>query len=179
MRRPRRGLVLLAILFALSVAVLTVPRFEIDTFLLNLDRGDEENLLGLSLGLDLEGGSHLVYKATKEDGYPADADDLEGVDIVKNAFDQHKIRLPLAYIVLDIQPIGYGKARKACRTQHFNPGYCRCRITPGHHDICQARHGSSFISATLKNWRWEHLDCYLFPTNHSRGSRFGASKITN
>ena len=79
MRRPRRGLVLLAILFALSVAVLTVPRFEIDTFLLNLDRGDEENLLGLSLGLDLEGGSHLVYKATKEDGYPADADDLEGV----------------------------------------------------------------------------------------------------
>jgi preprotein translocase subunit SecD len=44
-----------------------------------LDRGDEENILGLSLGLDLKGGSHLVYKATKEDGSAADAEDLEGV----------------------------------------------------------------------------------------------------
>ena len=79
MRRPRRGLVLLAILFALSVAVIVVPSFEIDTPILNLDRGDDENILGLSLGLDLKGGSHLVYRATKEDGSPADAEDLEGV----------------------------------------------------------------------------------------------------
>jgi protein-export membrane protein SecD len=78
-RRPRRGLVLLAILFALSVAALAVPRMEINTPIWNLDRGDEENILGLSLGLDLKGGSHLVYKATKEDGSPADAEDLEGV----------------------------------------------------------------------------------------------------
>lgn len=79
MRRPRRGLVLLAILFALSVVVIAVPRLEIDTPVWDLDRGDDENLLGLSLGLDLKGGSHLVYKATKEDGSPADAEDLEGV----------------------------------------------------------------------------------------------------
>ncbi len=79
MRRPRRGLVLLAILFALSVAVLAVPRVEINTPIWGLDRGDEENILGLSLGLDLKGGSHLVYKATKEDGSAADAEDLEGV----------------------------------------------------------------------------------------------------
>ncbi|MFP6679018.1 MAG: protein translocase subunit SecD [Dehalococcoidia bacterium] len=79
MRRPRRGLVLLAILFALGVVVIAVPRLEIDTPIWGLDRGDNENLLGLSLGLDLKGGSHLVYKATKEDGSPADAEDLEGV----------------------------------------------------------------------------------------------------
>ena len=79
MRRPRRGLVLLAILFALSVAALAVPRMEINTPIWDLDRGDKENILGLSLGLDLKGGSHLVYKATKEDGSPADAEDLEGV----------------------------------------------------------------------------------------------------
>ena len=79
MRRPRRGLVLLAILFALSVAALAVPRVEIHTPIWDLDRGDKENILGLSLGLDLKGGSHLVYKATKEDGSPADAEDLEGV----------------------------------------------------------------------------------------------------
>lgn len=79
MRRPRRGLVLLAILFALSVAALAVPRVEINTPIWDLDRGDAENILGLSLGLDLKGGSHLVYKATKDDGSPADAEDLEGV----------------------------------------------------------------------------------------------------
>ena len=79
MRRPRRGLVLLAILFALGVAALAVPRVDINTPIWGLDRGDEENILGLSLGLDLKGGSHLVYKATKEDGSAADAEDLEGV----------------------------------------------------------------------------------------------------
>ncbi|HIK99173.1 MAG TPA: protein translocase subunit SecD, partial [Dehalococcoidia bacterium] len=59
--------------------VLSVPRVEINTPIWGLDRGDEENILGLSLGLDLKGGSHLVYKATKEDGSAADAEDLEGV----------------------------------------------------------------------------------------------------
>jgi preprotein translocase subunit SecD len=52
---------------------------DINTPIWGLDRGDEENILGLSLGLDLKGGSHLVYKATKEDGSAADAEDLEGV----------------------------------------------------------------------------------------------------
>jgi preprotein translocase subunit SecD len=61
------------------VAVLAVPRLEINTPIWDLDRGDDENILGLSLGLDLKGGSHLVYKATKEGGSPADAEDLEGV----------------------------------------------------------------------------------------------------
>jgi preprotein translocase subunit SecD len=56
-----------------------VPRLEINTPIWDLDRGDEDNILGLSLGLDLKGGSHLVYRATKEDGSPADAEDLEGV----------------------------------------------------------------------------------------------------
>jgi len=61
------------------VAALAVPRVDINTPIWGLDRGDEENILGLSLGLDLKGGSHLVYKATKEDGSAADAEDLEGV----------------------------------------------------------------------------------------------------
>ena len=79
MRRPRRGLVLLAILFVLSIVVLAVPTVKIDTPIWSLNRGDDENLLGLSLGLDLKGGSHLVYRAVRDDGSPASADDLEGV----------------------------------------------------------------------------------------------------
>ncbi|MCH8234649.1 MAG: protein translocase subunit SecD [Chloroflexi bacterium] len=79
MRRPRRGLVLLAILFVLSIVVLAVPTVKIDTPIWSLIRGDDENILGLSLGLDLKGGSHLVYRAVRDDGSPASADDLEGV----------------------------------------------------------------------------------------------------
>ena len=79
MRRPRRGLVLLAILFVLSIVVLAVPTVKIDTPIWSLNRGDDENLLGLSLGLDLKGGSHLVYRAVRDDGSPASSDDLEGV----------------------------------------------------------------------------------------------------
>ncbi|MCH7906799.1 MAG: protein translocase subunit SecD [Chloroflexi bacterium] len=79
MRRPRRGLVLLAILFVLSIVVLAVPTVKIDTPIWSLIRGDDENILGLSLGLDLKGGSHLVYRAVRDDGSPASSDDLEGV----------------------------------------------------------------------------------------------------
>ncbi|MCH7594030.1 MAG: hypothetical protein IIB27_05940, partial [Chloroflexi bacterium] len=79
MRRPRRGLILLAILFALSIAVLAVPTVKINTPIWDLVRGDDENILGLSLGLDLKGGSHLVYRAVRPDGSAASAEDLEGV----------------------------------------------------------------------------------------------------
>ena len=56
-----------------------MPTVKIDTPIWSLNRGDDENLLGLSLGLDLKGGSHLVYRAVRDDGSPASADDLEGV----------------------------------------------------------------------------------------------------
>ena len=35
--------------------------------------------LGLTLGLDLEGGTHLVYKAMPEDGREPTKDDMEGL----------------------------------------------------------------------------------------------------
>ena len=56
-----------------------MPTVKIDTPIWSLNRGDDENLLGLSLGLDLKGGSHLVYRAVRDDGSPASSDDLEGV----------------------------------------------------------------------------------------------------
>ena len=56
-----------------------MPTVKIDTPIWSLIRGDDENILGLSLGLDLKGGSHLVYRAVRDDGSPASSDDLEGV----------------------------------------------------------------------------------------------------
>ncbi len=69
-----RGLLLVAILVVLSVVVLTVSEFNI----LGFSRGGD-SVLGLTLGLDLEGGTHLVYRVMPEDGREPTQDDMEGV----------------------------------------------------------------------------------------------------
>ena len=58
MRRYARPLVLIAILVALAAVILSIQQIRIGDF----ERGSD-TLLGLSLGLDLQGGSHLVYRA--------------------------------------------------------------------------------------------------------------------
>lgn len=58
MRRNARSLILVVLLVALSLAVLLINPLKIGGF----ERGGD-TLLGLSLGLDLQGGSHLVYQA--------------------------------------------------------------------------------------------------------------------
>ncbi len=62
MRRYARTLVLILILVVGSVLVLGFQKFSIGNF----ERGDD-TILGLSLGLDLQGGSHLVYQAALTD----------------------------------------------------------------------------------------------------------------
>ncbi len=69
-----RGLLLVGILVVLSVVVLTVSEFNI----LGFSRGGD-SVLGLTLGLDLEGGTHLVYRVVPEDGREPTQDDMEGV----------------------------------------------------------------------------------------------------
>ena len=59
--------------------MIAVPTFKVDTPIWDLDRGDDDNFLGLSLGLDLKGGAHLVYRAIREDGSEPTQEDLEGV----------------------------------------------------------------------------------------------------
>jgi protein-export membrane protein SecD len=56
------------------VVVLTVSEFNI----LGFSRGGD-SVLGLTLGLDLEGGTHLVYRVVPEDGREPTQDDMEGV----------------------------------------------------------------------------------------------------
>ncbi len=55
--------------FALAVSEVNIFGFA---------RGGERPL-GLTLGLDLEGGTHLVYKAMPEDGREPTKDDMEGL----------------------------------------------------------------------------------------------------
>lgn len=69
-----RGLVLVAILVVLSVVALAISEINIFGF----SRGSD-SALGLTLGLDLEGGTHLVYRAVPEDGRQPTQEDMEGV----------------------------------------------------------------------------------------------------
>ena len=61
-RRYLRTLVIIVILVSLGTAALAVQEIKINDF----ERG-EDTILGLKLGLDLQGGSHLVYKAALVD----------------------------------------------------------------------------------------------------------------
>ena len=62
MRRNARILVVIAVIVVLCAATLSTQKIELNNF----ERGGD-TLLGLNLGLDLQGGSHLVYKATSTD----------------------------------------------------------------------------------------------------------------
>ena len=69
-----RGLVLVAILVVTSVVVLAISEVSV----LGFTRGGDSPL-GLTLGLDLEGGTHLVYSVIPEDGREPTREDMEGV----------------------------------------------------------------------------------------------------
>ncbi len=65
MRRFARRLILIAILVGLAAAALAFQNINLSLFGANFNRGSDSPL-GLTLGLDLEGGSHLVYQARKD-----------------------------------------------------------------------------------------------------------------
>ena len=58
MRRNARILIIIAIITAICGTILGVQKINLNNF----ERGSD-NILGLSLGLDLQGGSHLIYQA--------------------------------------------------------------------------------------------------------------------
>ncbi len=60
LKRYRVHVTVIAVLIVLSVLALSVRTFAIG----NWERGQDDTPLGLKLGLDLQGGTHLVYRAT-------------------------------------------------------------------------------------------------------------------
>ena len=64
---------------AVSVAVLVIPDFRITAFNNTLERGDEDAFLGLTLGLDLQGGTHLVYRVVPEGGGAPTPEDVDAI----------------------------------------------------------------------------------------------------
>ncbi len=72
LNKTRIQLLLVLIIVGLSIAVLIPKTVSIGDF----DRGSEDTPLGLRLGLDLQGGTHLVYRADRGD---VTKDQMEGV----------------------------------------------------------------------------------------------------
>ncbi len=86
MRRYARILIFIVVLVVLSGLAVGIKTITIGNFV----RGDEETLLGLTLGLDLQGGSHLVYQSRKidDDGEPIPAPSADQMDSLKKIIER-------------------------------------------------------------------------------------------
>ena len=79
MRRfPLKRLLLIAVIVGVASASLMVQKIEISVLGIDFNRGDD-SILGLRLGLDLEGGSHLIYEARPSEGEEVTEEQMEGV----------------------------------------------------------------------------------------------------
>ena len=79
MRRfPLRLFILIAVITAVAAASLAAQEFDLSVGGVSLKRGDD-TILGLQLGLDLEGGSRLVYQALPTEGESPTQEQMEGV----------------------------------------------------------------------------------------------------
>ena len=81
MRRNARVLIVIALIVAVCGTILGIQKIEFSQF----ERGGDTPL-GLSLGLDLQGGSHLVYQAALRDqqtGEPIEVSEDQMLSLVK------------------------------------------------------------------------------------------------
>jgi len=74
-----RGLIFILIFFVIALIAISIPQININLWGNEFKRGEEGSFIGLSLGLDLKGGTHLVYEAQPKEGDVISADDMEGV----------------------------------------------------------------------------------------------------
>ena len=79
MARDLRGLIFVAALVIIGAVFIAIPRINVGIFNFEFDRGNDDSFLGLNLGLDLQGGTHLIYDIVSEDGEAPSAEDVEGI----------------------------------------------------------------------------------------------------
>jgi preprotein translocase subunit SecD len=114
-----RGLILIAILVVISVVVLAISEVSV----LGFTRGGDSPL-GLTLGLDLEGGTHLVYNVVPEDGREPTREDMEGV---RNIIDRRVNEFGVSEA--SVQLLGGGVDSVADRVLVQIPGQTGSAIT--------------------------------------------------
>ena len=91
--------------------------------------------LGLTLGLDLEGGTHLVYKAMPDDGREPTKDDMEGL---RNIIDKRVNEFGVSEA--SVQLLGGGVDSVPDRVLVQIPGQtCLLYTSPSPRDVEEAR----------------------------------------
>ena len=70
-----RGIIILSICLVISLLAIFINPIKLGSW----ERGNNDNFLGMVLGLDLRGGTHLVYSITSNTGEEPTVDDAEGV----------------------------------------------------------------------------------------------------
>lgn len=70
-----RGIILLVVFLILSILAISINPIKINDW----ERGNNDNLLGMVLGLDLRGGTHLVYSIESSTGEEPTLEDAQGV----------------------------------------------------------------------------------------------------
>ncbi len=73
-----RTLIFTSLIFLASILALSFNTISFNFLGIDFDRGDSESILGLSLGLDLKGGTHLVYEAVPNKDREITSEDMEG-----------------------------------------------------------------------------------------------------
>ena len=100
MSRSLRTLSIIVVLVVLAAVLLSIPELKINAFGGTLVRGNDHTFLGLSLGLDLQGGTHLVYVARPEEGRDITIDDMEGVRrIVESRVNEFGVSEPIVQLL--------------------------------------------------------------------------------
>ncbi len=79
-RLPLKHIAIVGV-FVVAILVLSVPEFQF----LGINRGKGDTPLGLSLGLDLQGGSHLVYRIVPTNSDTITKEDAESLAATINA----------------------------------------------------------------------------------------------
>ena len=100
MFRDLRGIALVAVITIIAVVLISIPRINVSVFGWEFARGDDGTFLGLSLGLDLEGGAHLVYDIRNEDGSAPSAEDVEAIrTIVERRVNEFGVSEPTVQLL--------------------------------------------------------------------------------
>ena len=100
MIRDLRGIALVAVITVIAAVLISIPRIDVSAFGWEFSRGDDGTILGLSLGLDLEGGAHLVYDIRNEDGSPPSAEDVESIrTIVERRVNEFGVSEPTVQLL--------------------------------------------------------------------------------
>ena len=73
-----RTLIFTSLIFLFSILILSFNTISLSFLGIDFDRGDSDTIFGLTLGLDLKGGTHLVYEAIPNKNRDISNEDMEG-----------------------------------------------------------------------------------------------------